>query len=260
MKITTLAVSTLLVLSALFMSPVVNAQLKPCEFTLGFDSWEPYQYVGVGREIRGLDIELIKMVTDKMDCELNFAQGTWFDLLPKLRNGEIDMLLGASKTEERAKFALFSDAYRSEEFLLYVRKGDEALKNITSFSQLIENKMKLGVVDDYYYGEEFTALHNKKAAEPLFIGAIMGELNIARLLDQDIDAFVEDSFVGANMLRRKGLDKLIVPQGLSINTGNVYVMFSKKTVPQNLVTEFNAALSAVKASGEYDVLVTLYSM
>ena len=96
-----------------------------CKFVLGFDAWEPYQYVDVGERVAGLDIELIATVVKDMGCQLTYQQGTWVDLLMALRQGEVDLLLGASKTQAREKFALFSDAYRMEEFSLYIRKNDK---------------------------------------------------------------------------------------------------------------------------------------
>lgn len=254
-RFTSLVVS----LFALFAFNAIANDSKPCQLTLGYDSWEPYQYLDIGNEVRGMDVELVRMVADRMPCKINYAQGTWIELLPKLRNGEIDLLLGASKTPDREKFALFSDAYRGEEFYMYVRKDDnEDLSKHTSFTDFVNSGNKVGIVEDYFYGDEISGLRDKKESNKQFVGAIMGELNIARLLDEDIDAFVEDSFVGASMLRRKGLNSLIVPQGLKVNTGQVYMMFSRKSVSPDVVAKFNKALGDVKNSGEYDALLKLY--
>src|SRR5690606_41970345 len=62
---------------------------------------------------------------------------------------------------------------------------------------------------------------------PLFVGAIISELNMARLLDEEIDGLLEDSFVGAAILRRKGLDKYIQAHNISLGSSDVYVMFSQ---------------------------------
>lgn len=100
------------------------AEKNNCKLTLGFDSWEPYQYMDIGNKVRGLDIDLLRMVAKRMSCNIEYSQGPWIKLLARLKAGEIDILLGASKTEKREKFAFFSDPYRSEQFTLYVRKGD----------------------------------------------------------------------------------------------------------------------------------------
>lgn len=238
-------------------SPLALAEKNDCKLTLGYDSWEPYQYLDIGNKVRGLDIDLLLMVAKRMPCKVEYAQGAWIDLLAQLKKGEIDILLGASKTEKRKQFAMFSEPYRTEQFSLYVRKDDEAAQQLSSFGDFITKGKKFGVVDDYFYGDELSGLRdNDKNSQ--FVSAIIGEMNIARLLDDNIDAFFEDSIVGASMIRRKGLSSFIVPHNLSITTGDVYVMFSRKSVTPDTVEKFNYGLKDVIKSGEYEALVTMY--
>ncbi|MFT4994172.1 MAG: polar amino acid transport system substrate-binding protein [Paraglaciecola sp.] len=231
-----------------------------CQFNLGFDIWEPYQYVDVGGNVAGLDVELISAVVKEMGCDINYRQGTWVRSLEKLRNGEVDMLLGASKTEAREEFALFSDAYRMEEFSLYIRKDDEIRSAYQTIDNFMENGSRIGVVDGYYYGPTISLLLDGTATSKFFMTSIIGELNVARLLDQDIDAFLEDSFIGASILRRKGLSDYIVPHGLTIQTGDVYVIFSKESVSAEQVADFNTALAKVKASAVYTDIMGRYGL
>ena len=92
-----------------------------------------------------------------------------------------------------------------------------------------------------------------------FVNAIMGELNVARLLDEDIDGFFEDSFVGASLLRRKALSNYIIPHGITIQTGNAYVMFSQKSVTPKQLSDFNTQLAEVKNSDVYQIILDKYS-
>jgi polar amino acid transport system substrate-binding protein len=233
-------------------------QSSSCALILGFDNWEPYQYSDVGGKTTGLDIELISAVTNKMNCNISYQQDTWVALLNKLKNGEVDMLLGASKTEEREKFALFSDPYRTEEFSLYIRK-DEAYTDRTTVSDFIHGGSKIGIVEDYYYGPEVSMLLEGSATSQYFSPGMMGELNVARLLDHDIDGFLEDSFVGASLLRRKALSDYIVAHGITINTGDAFVMFSKNSISEAQVQLFNKHLLTIKTNGEYKDIVDKYS-
>jgi polar amino acid transport system substrate-binding protein len=236
------------------MTPVKN-----CQFVLGFDAWEPYQYADVGDRVAGLDIELVAAVVEGMGCQLTYQQGTWVDLLTALKEGEVDILLGASKTETREQFAFFSDAYRMEEFSLYIRKGDKVQAEYKSISDFIKNGSRIGIVGDYVYGPDVSSLLDDPETSKYFVNAIMGELNVARLLDGDIDGFLEDSFVGATLLRRKALSNYIIAQGISIQTGDAYVMFSQKSVTQEQLSDFNAQLKKVKNSQAYQDIVDKYS-
>jgi len=87
---------------------------------------------------------------------------------------------------------------------------------------------------------------------------IMGELNVARLLDMDIDAYLEDSFVGASIIRRKALGSMIEPHSISITTGDIYVMFSKASISQEQVQAFNVALAEYKLSEDYANTINKY--
>lgn len=232
---------------------------KSCQFVLGFDAWEPYQYEDVGERVAGLDIELVATVLENMGCQLTYQQGTWVDLLVALKQGEVDILLGASKTEAREKFAFFSDAYRMEEFSLYIRKGDKVRAGYKTLSEFIQNASRIGIVEDYFYGPDVSMLLDNTETSQYFADAIMGELNVARLLDEDIDGFFEDSFVGASLLRRKALSNYIVAHGITIQTGNAYVMFSQKSVTPKQLSDFNTQLAEVKNSDVYQIILDKYS-
>jgi polar amino acid transport system substrate-binding protein len=246
-------------ISAAVPEPVAKpAEKANCELTMGMDAWEPYQYMTVGNNVAGLDVELVQHVTADMGCQLNVVQGSWLELLTLLKDGEVDFVLGASKTEEREAFAYFSEPYRQERFQLYVRQeqADLPYDNIKAF---VEAGHKVGVVNEYYYGDEVAALYADETLRTKFVGAIISELNMARLLDEEIDGLLEDSFVGASILRRKGLDKYISAHSISLGSSDVYVMFSKVSVPQARVEQFNTGLALLRSTGKYREIMDKYS-
>lgn len=232
---------------------------EDCRLTMGFDVWEPYQFIGFGREVQGLDVELVNLVAEELNCDVDYRQDSWGNLLSELKVGKVDLLLGASITDERKNFALFSDAYRSEEFQLYIRAEEEHRYRQASVADFIRDKHSLGVIGEYFYGKELTALMDDAQFSDNFKPTFMGEINVARLIDGDIDGFLEDSFVGASLIRRKGLEKRITAHQAKINTGDVYVMFSKLSVKPTLVERFNIAMRKIKNNGKYDLLIEKYS-
>lgn len=236
-----------------------QTQSRSCQFTMGFDVWEPYQYIGLGKAVKGMDIELVQMVADKLNCGITYRQDSWGNLLNLLKAGKIDMVLGASITDERKAFALFSEPYRSEEFLLYIRAEDVHKHRQASVVDFVLDNNKIGTIGEYYYGNELSSLMDDEKYGKQFQPVFMGEINLARLLDGDIDGFLEDSFVGASLVRRKGLAKYITPHQAKISTGDVYVMFSRATVAPEKVNQFNQALIELKNNGDYDRLVSKYS-
>ncbi|WP_233008645.1 substrate-binding periplasmic protein [Rheinheimera faecalis] len=230
----------------------------PCQLKLGFESWEPYQYVGLEQQASGLDIEIVQAVAGRMNCTLVLQHGTWQDLLGQFRQGQLDVLLGASKTPAREEFALFSEPYRAEQFQLFVRKDDVDKYNFDSVAQMVAAKHKVGLISDYYYGEQITALYSDDQMRPQFVESTMSEQNIAVLLDDQVDAVLEDSFVGAAIIRRKGLEQQVQPHSIKLEETPIYVMFSKSTVQPEQVSSFNQALQQLKDSGDYQQLLSKY--
>ena len=68
------------------------------------------------------------------------------------------MAASASKTPEREEYALFSDPYRTESAVMYVRIEDAGKYNFDSLEDIIGTEFKLAVTRGYYYGEEFEEL------------------------------------------------------------------------------------------------------
>lgn len=240
------------------VTKVAETPAEPCQLKLGFESWEPYQYVGLEQQASGLDIEIVQAVAGRMNCTLVLQHGTWQDLLGQFRQGQLDVLLGASKTPAREEFALFSEPYRAEQFQLFVRKDDADKYNFDSVAQMVAAKHKVGLISDYYYGEQITALYSDDQMRPQFVESTMSEQNIAVLLDDQVDAVLEDSFVGAAIIRRKGLEQQVQPHSIKLEETPIYVMFSKSTVQPEQVSSFNQALQQLKDSGDYQQLLSKY--
>lgn len=239
-------------------TPPVEPAIEPCQLKLGFEAWEPYQYIGMDQKPAGLDIELVQAVANKMNCEITPKQGTWVDLIAGVKSGEVDMLLGASKTVAREEYAYFSEPYRKEQFVLFVRAEEVAGLPQNTMTDFLSAGKKLGIVSEYYYGEELAQLYGDDKLKANFVEASLSELNLARLIDEEIDGMLEDRFVAASMLRRKGLDKTVSPHSISLGDNDVYVMFSKSTVPDTKVSAFNAAMAAIRQNGEYDAILARY--
>lgn len=230
----------------------------PCVLKLGYEAWEPYQYTNLENKAAGLDIELIQAIADVMQCTVQPRQGSWTELVSALKAGELDLLPGASQTEARREFAYFSEPYRAEQFQLFVRSADSAKYPQTSLTDFIAAGHKVGIISDYFYGNEFAELSAQDAVKANFVEASLGELNLARLLDEDIDAMLEDAFVAHSLLRRKGLEQQIGAHPITLGNSDVYVMFSKVSVKPEQVQAFNQALAQLKQDGRYAAIVARY--
>jgi polar amino acid transport system substrate-binding protein len=231
----------------------------PCRLKVGWEPFPPYQYRNDDGGIEGLDIDLARAALAAAHCESSYVEGRWVTLVRQLQRGDVDVLAGAARTRARESFALFSDAYRNESAVLYVRKGDATVQRSASLQALLETGFRLGVREQYSYGETVDALQENPLYADRFIGATIGEQNYQRLLDLEIDGFLEDRVAAGLVMRKQGLQEEIEAHPLPIYSGEVALMFGKATVAPVIVAEVNVALARLRADGRYQDIVDRYA-
>jgi len=239
--------------------PKASILTAECQLNLGWDPWAPYQYLTPEDEVKGLEIDLISAMAKGAGCSIKFVQNDWMKLLNGIRSGQVDMLGGASQTKIREKFALFSNIYRRESFVLYVRDGDSEKFLGKSLKELLDGDFKLGITQDYIYGDKVTELQDDEAYSTKFVSVPISEVNFYNLLQNHIDGFLEDPFVAAYTIKRKGLQGQIEAHAIEIHSGEVAIMFSKRSVKPETVAAFNKALAKLKETGEYQKILAKYS-
>jgi len=229
-----------------------------CRLKLGWDPFEPYQYRNAEGTVEGLDIELARAILSRAHCELQYEEGRWVTLVQRLQRGDVDVLAGATRTPAREAYALFSDPYRNETFALYVRKGDATVQRSTSLQALLDTGFRLGVRQQYAYGDVVDALQENPRYADQFIGVTLSDQNYQRLLDMEIDGFLEDPLSARLVIRKKGLQEEIEAHPLQIYSGDVALMFSKVSVDAAVVARINTALAEVRTGNDYQGIVDKY--
>ena len=236
-----------------------TAPAGPCRLTVGWEPFQPYQFLGTEGDLSGVDIELVRAVASRAHCELGFSEGRSATLMRRLQRGDVHVLIGATRTAARETFALFSDPYRNTSFALYVRKGDAAVQRSTSLQALLDTGFRLGVREQFVYGETVDALQENPLYADRFIGATLSGQNYQRLLDLEIDGFLEDPVSAQLVIRGQGLQEEIETHPLPIYSGEVALMFSKASVDPTLVGRVNAAIAELKSSGDVQDILDKYT-
>lgn len=231
---------------------------EECELTMGWDPWQPYQYRDVGGEVHGLDVEIVSAIADMSGCELSFVSSDWATLLELLRTGDVDILTGATKNEQREEFAYFTEPYRDESFGLYVRAGESDEYPSTDFEDLMAEGFRLGVTQEYLYGGVVSALEESPEYSDQFVPATVGEVNYSRLLNEEIDGFLEDPYVAATVMRTKGLTEEIEAHPIVIESDPVSLMISKASVSPQTAQRINRSLAELKSRDDYRNILDKY--
>ena len=228
-----------------------------CRLTMGWDPWEPYHYLDPAGEERGLDVELVSAIAASADCEIEFERDSWASLLRRVAAGEVDLVSGATQTPERDEYAQFSDPYRQEAFVLFTRSGGDDRFTGSTLAEMLTDGMRIGVTDGYLYGELVENLRDDPRFTEQFVVADIGETNATRLMNGEIDGFLEDRFVAAAVIRRRGLED-DVNAGLVISSNDVRLMFSRASVDPTLIARFNESMAGLRRDGDFDAIQSRY--
>lgn len=246
---------SLCVISTLLLMSANHAEAQ--ELSLGWEDWQPYQYRDSNQVVTGLDIELMRAIFENMNYRVTLVELPWKRILRNVELGLTDLAASASKTPEREKYAFFSDPYRSESAVMYIRKEDVGKYEFRTLRGIIGSDFTLAVTRGYYYGEEFSKLMKDPEFNKHIEVVNDNQLAQQQLARKRVDGFLEDPIAATIELRNeKLLDKVSIH--MPIYSDDIYVMFSKKSTSPELVKTFNKSLAELRANGDFDRIMGKY--
>ena len=227
------------------------------ELVVAWEPWAPYQYQE-GKQLTGLDIELITAIMTKSGHTVKFLKRPWKRQLIELQKGTVHIVMGASKTIEREKFANFSVPYRTETVSLYINaENKEKFKDYSHLNDVLGKDFTIGVVREYHYGDDYAVLI-KQAAFKKQVKEVTDELkNYKKLLNKRIDSTMEDPVAATAKIRKSGWDGKFHAL-FNVYSDDVYLMFSKSSTSKEIITAANKSLSELKADGTYQKIIDKY--
>jgi len=219
---------------------------SPCNISVGWTLWKPYQYLNTSKELTGLDIEFLQAISKELVCEIDFSRDLWFKNMQKLNRGDIHLLVSASKTPERENFAWFSKAYRSHLVTLHVRSKDRASYGAAELKVLFEqHQFKLGVVKGASYDQQLTQLQEDKKYKDLIVPVIEPHQMIEMLATGEIDGYFEDPLIFHHSTTDGEFSNQFESYPIEIKIGDMYFIFSKKSVDYKFVEQFNRIMEKI---------------
>lgn len=231
-------------------------------------TWDPYQFEKIfeksgERLLTGLDIQLLRATLARAGIDVSFTYLEWDDHQKALKEGKNDVATGAFITPEREQYAWFSNHYRYEANVLYVKRGMSKQYPFQSAKAMLAyfrtHAFRLGVVQGYSYtpsslNQYITAPENR----PSIVFA-KNELALFRHLKNGyIDGFLTDRIIGATLNWRSGFQDSVEEYPGFFAKAPVHLMFSKKTVAKETVDKINQTIDAMKQDGSYKKITKHY--
>lgn len=228
--------------------------------SIGWEPWIPYQFQDKEGKLTGLDIDLITAIAENAGYSLSFAEIPWKRQLEYIKTGDINIVIGASKTIEREVHAYFSYPYRTESVNLYVRKDEANKFQINSLGDIVNFQFVLGVSRGYFYGDTYEELIQNPDFK-LHIEEVTNDtFNYKKLLNHRIDGFLADPISFASTIEKENLLEKIEAHSLTIYSTDIFIMFSKKSVSPQIVDDFNKSISEIKKNGTYEKILNKYNI
>jgi len=219
----------------------------------GAGDYRPYNIVE-GQKVSGMDFEVIEAILDKMGCGLTKVPLPWARHLNAMKNGLVDIATPVTKTPERESFARFTEPYIIANEVLFVT--EDAVASYDSLGAFFEAGNRLGVIREYAYGGAYPALSETYAGQIETTDSL--ELNLKQLMLGRVDAILGETYVVAAEIAKLRLGDKVKATDVVVASEPNYIMFARKSVPEDFVSAFNAELQAMKDSGEFERITEKY--
>ncbi|MCP3925064.1 MAG: amino acid ABC transporter substrate-binding protein [Desulfobacterales bacterium] len=146
--------------------------------------------------------------------------------------------------------------YITEYLALFVKKGNSAKYKISKFSDIESMDFKIGIDLGASYGPMINAVLKKigARAQPIHDP----KLNRIKVSKGRIDGYLSYLPDEPMELKKLGIDIEIHPMPL-INTGDIYIMLSKKANSKGIRDVLQASLDKMKADGTLNAIFKKYS-
>jgi len=202
-----------------------------------------------GNRIVGAGSDLVQKVFSNLGINLMIKySGAWDEVQEKVKNGEIDVLVGIYKNSKQAEYLEYSDFYATDKISLFVKKG-----KYIRFNRKEDLVGKKGIaISSDSFGQEFDDF----SAWKLNIKKVeTSDEAFEEIQDGTADYFIRSDYLGKKMVAEKNLSDKIVVVPKSVASENFYVAISKKSPLVQYLPKVNSLIEKYKNDGTIDKML-----
>ncbi|MDU1444053.1 MAG: transporter substrate-binding domain-containing protein [Clostridium cochlearium] len=205
-------------------------------------NFPPFEYISDNKNYTGFNVDIIRAVSLTCGLEVQFYPMDWDEACKKLKNGEIDLIQGMKKTQEREKEYDFSKPYFQNNQSIFILNEN---LDISKYEDLKGKKVALQKGD--------VAINNLKAlgnVEVVFTKDQEDALKI--LLNKSVDAYIGNTVTGINYVDKLKIRDDIKIVDVPINSTEYSVAVKKGNT--KLLNLINKGLEEIKGNGTYETV------
>ncbi|SHN36179.1 amino acid ABC transporter substrate-binding protein, PAAT family [Duganella sacchari] len=234
------------------------AQPQACELSMALEQWPPYLYTQPDATPGGLDWELAQAILKEAGCKLQVQAE-----LPTARRqrlfeqGQLNLMLSASNTPERRRYARFSVAYRHESVGVFSRTATRGqFQNISSVEAVLDHKLSLLAPKVGWYGADYARLQPTLAATGKLSTFLTFQQGLRMLEAGRADLILGDSGALRHEAKTQGI--AISPLPLVVLRAPVHLMLNKASTTPADLERINSAITRLEHQGVLGAIRTRY--
>lgn len=223
-----------------------DAMQKPALVVATAADYPPIVFQQDG-EVRGLEADLLALLSVHLKRPMTFKQMSWEALLPALEAGEVDIVMsGMTRTSERAERVDFTDSYLDLAQMAIIRVADAA--RFGTPGGLYRPDARLGYEAETTGADYVATLPNAESA----VAFKDTQAGLQALLNGQIDAYVHDAPTSWYIATRPEYRELMsLYRPLTTEQIALAVAKSEPALRERL----NVALLALRDEGQLEHLV-----
>ena len=201
--------------------------------------WAPYTYHDEEtNELVGFDVELGKLIADKLGVEVEYKETDWDSILAGVQSGVFDLgINGITYTEERAESFNFSEPYLYDQTVLIVLEDNT---DINSFDDL------KGKVSTNSPGSSYAEMGEEYGATVSYVNTFADTIQLIQR--GDADATINSLGVYMDYVNEKG-DNAGIKIVDETDPEKTVIAAQKDSSTESLITEVNSILEELRNDG-----------
>jgi len=210
-------------------------------------TWAPWTYHDEDSNLVGFDVEVAKLIAQKLGVKANFIEGEWSGLFAGIDSGRYDVVVnGVEITDERSQKYDFSEPYAFIRTALVVRSDNYAVK---SFADLKGKKTANSIASTYmtlaeHYGATATGVETLDQTFDL-------------VLSKRVDATLNAEVSYADYMRVHP-DAALKVAALTDEASKVAIPMRKGPETASFREAVNKAIAELRSSGELGAVSQKY--
>ncbi len=206
----------------------------------GDQNYPPYEFVDKKGVYRGLNVDIMKAVSDELGIDFEITPMRWADAADALERGDIDVIQGMTYTALRGERFLFSDPLVQNIDVLFVGKETHNISDLAGLVGLPVSVQKGDINEeliDQMVGVEVLKFDTQEAA-------------INALLSGKVRAFLGNRITSLYYLQTIGKTESVKIVGDPLKSSD----YCSVTMPENeeIIHLLNKGISRIKSNGVYD--------